>query len=160
MDHPLRPSDRSRRSSTNDFARALDELGRRYNGALLVVENNTAAGGAVATRLRDTHHYPALYTEPGVEIPGVRTTPKAKSAYVAQMKADLDDEMLRTPDERITRDMTNFIITERNSSSGYEKMAARAGTHDDLMMALLIANAHRRQALTIATRGATVIPAY
>ncbi len=150
MDDPLRAGDRQRRMGTHEFATALMELGSRYNQALLVVENNSAAGGAVATRLGLNDRYRALYCEAGADMAGARTTDRSKSAYVAAFKSDLADDTFTSYDERVPRDMANFIVLDRNTATGHERMAARPGTHDDLMMAVLIANAHRRHAFSTA----------
>lgn len=143
MDAPPYPASRDGRMNTDAFADKLAMLGRRYNNALLVVERNNTAGGAVLANLKNVHNYPNLYRD-GSD-PGFATRQDTKSPLLSALRWAMESGDFSTADERVPRQLSDFIVHER-TNSGYEKLGARTGSHDDLVMALALAHHGRSRA--------------
>lgn len=126
------------------FAEELARMGRRYNMALLAVERNNH-GHAVLYALEYSHHYPRLYrhrnafSKPasGTSDAGwpmnAQTKPQAISAFTQMLR----DAPAAFASPRLLEQCRSFAYDERG------EMAARPGTHDDLVMAAAIAYAVR-----------------
>ena len=123
------------------FATILEKLGRFYNEALIIPENN-AHGILTCTRLGKDFAYPRIYmvTEvdkltdrESVQI-GFRTTVKTKPLIIDQLRAAIRDGELELNDKTTIREMLSFVVTESGS------MEAEQGTHDDCVMALAMTN--------------------
>ncbi len=152
MDAPPHPQSRDRRLAPNEFARLLALYGERYNGASVLVERNGPGSGVLAG-LADVHRYPNLARNDGAT--GFRTTTSSKSALKSAFVQALDVGEFTTEDERLPRQMADFIVLETNAV--YEKVGARPGAHDDLIMAAMISEAARSQAIASAGRGPAVV---
>jgi hypothetical protein len=123
------------------FATILEKLGRFYNEALIIPENNSH-GILTCTRLGKDFAYPNVYmvtevdklTErESVQI-GFRTTVKTKPLIIDQLRAAIRDGELELNDKATIREMLSFIVTESGA------MEAEQGCHDDLVMALAMVN--------------------
>jgi len=123
------------------FATILDKLGRFYNEAFIIPENN-AHGILTCTRLGKDFAYPNIYlvtdvdklTErESVQI-GFRTTVKTKPLIIDQLRAAVRDGELELNDKTTIREMLSFIVTESGA------MEAEPGCHDDTVMALAMVN--------------------
>lgn len=153
MDAPPFAASRDGRMNPNEFARLVAQLGRRYGDALVLVELNGPGFGVLAA-LRDTHHYPNIGTTDGRD--GFRTNAASKSALVTQFRDSLDTEEFTTYDLRLPRQMSDFVVLERSST--YEKVGARKGAHDDLVMATMLANHARPAAQLMQNRAPLFTP--
>jgi hypothetical protein len=158
-DCPPSPSSRQGRMTTTTFPALLNKLGRRYNDAGVMVERNHP-GPAVIDALAHVHAYPQLLRFDG-DI-GIRTNVATKPVLQQQYRDALQTRDLATRDERIVKQMSNFIVLnpERQGSSGRklaEVCGARPGTHDDLLMADMICAFARSRALAMALQGPSVI---
>ena len=123
------------------FATVLEKLGRFYNEAFLIVENN-AHGILTCTRLGKDFAYPNIYmvtevdklTErESVQI-GFRTTVKTKPLIIDQLRASVRDGDIELNDKITIREMMSFIVTESGA------MEAEQGCHDDCVMSLAMVN--------------------
>lgn len=119
----------------------LDKLGRYYNEALIIPENN-AHGILTCARLGKDYAYPNVYmvtevdklTErESVQI-GFRTTVKTKPLIIDQLRAAIRDGELALNDKTTIREMLSFIVTESGS------LEAEPGCHDDCVMSLAMVN--------------------
>lgn len=166
MCNPAMRDSRQGRMDTTLYAARLAALGYAYNTAMIAVEVNGSAGGAVLSQLVNVHRYPNLYCHNpsdwfagNGDTAGFRTTPASKSALVTDFRSILEAREFSTYDERLPQQMADFIVYARNGVSGAEKLGARAGSHDDLMMAALVADHARIAALraSIGGRGVTTL---
>ena len=144
-DDPPHRTSREGRLDPVHFARLLAELAAGYNHALICVEAMGKSAGAVLNELEREHHYPNIFhedtgdmTNPYGKTPGVRMTPEMKSALVAQFSRAIDHESFRAADIRLPQQMADFVVLER-TPQGYEKLGARKGSHDDLLIATMLA---------------------
>lgn len=123
------------------FAYVLGSLGRRYNNALLIVENNNHGAGTITTLSRYMT-YPNLFQEVIVDKVtdkettrlGFNTNVKSKPLIVDKLRACLRKGEVDVVDKMTLDELTTYIITE----SG--KMEADSGSHDDTVIALCLAN--------------------
>lgn len=123
------------------FATVLEKLGRFYNEAFIIAENN-AHGILTCTRLGKDFAYPNIYmvTEvdkltdrESVQI-GFRTTVKTKPLIIDQLRAAVRDGDIELNDKITIREMMSFIVTESGA------MEAEQGCHDDCVMSLAMVN--------------------
>lgn len=123
-----------------DYADWAVSIATIYNRAQLCPEINVANGFIVAVNARRYYHWYYEDKRNQVEhIPGLRTTASSKERYIDSMNALLDREKIILHDEDTIDELKNFIkqIKERDGAKTV-KMAARAGHHDDTVMALAI----------------------
>jgi hypothetical protein len=132
---------RSNHYNPDYFATVLEKLGRFYNEAFIIAENN-AHGILTCTRLGKDFAYPNIYmvtevdklTErESVQI-GFRTTVKTKPLIIDQLRAAVRDGDIELNDKLTIREMMSFIVTESGA------MEAEQGCHDDCVMALAMVN--------------------
>lgn len=123
------------------FASVLYHLGRFYNDAMIVPENN-AHGLLTVTRLAKDLAYPNVYMTTALDTItdkesislGFRTTVKSKPLIIDQLRASVRDAALELNDKITIKEMLTYIVTESGS------MEAEVGCHDDCVMALALAN--------------------
>lgn len=123
------------------FADILYHLGKYYNTAKIIVENNSH-GILTCTRLGKDYAYENLYmttevdkvTERETTTFGFRTTVKTKPLVIDQLRAALRDNLLELHDKTTMREMLTYIVTESGA------MEAEQGCFDDCVMSLAIAN--------------------
>jgi len=124
------------------LADMLDEWGRKYNGALLVPENNTF-GYFVNTKLRDVLSYKRLYydknkgdpfnyipTDPS-ELPGFPTNQKTRVQILTKLEELIRNKSLKSHSRRLYDQLQAFVW------NGNKPMAGK-DSHDDLIMSLAI----------------------
>jgi hypothetical protein len=114
------------------------ELARAYNDALLVVERNNH--GAAVLALLEAQKYEPLYYQRGK--PGWLTTSVSRPDMLATLHAALAETPALFMSERLLRECRNFV---RQANGRGE---ARAGEHDDCVMAMAMALATRQEQLT------------
>lgn len=155
MCNPPYPASRQNRLTPNDFARVLTREAHYYNDALIMCESNEP-GGSILTSIKDVHNYPAEKIGRWEDKLGFRTHRASKVAAKTAFVQSVETRSFRTPDARVPKQMANMVVLNRNAL-GHESIGARQGTHDDLLMAAMIANIARSQALAAAMRGPAVI---
>jgi hypothetical protein len=122
-----------------ELARLVTELAAEYNQAWLVVERNNHGTGVLA--LAETAcKYPRIFKQGGQA--GWLTTSVSRPAVLGQLSAGLVEEPDRFQSRRLLGECRSFVRLKNGS------MGARAGTHDDRVMAMAIGLGARRQLLT------------
>ena len=121
-----------------ELARLVTTLAAEYNHAWLVVERNNHGSGVLA--LAETAcGYARIYRQGGQ--PGWLTTSVSRPAVLGRLDAGLVDQPDRFMSRRLLSECRSFV---RLPDSG---TGARAGTHDDRVMAMAIGLAARAELL-------------
>jgi hypothetical protein len=121
-----------------ELARLGVELAREYNRALLVVERNNH-GAAVLAYVETRERYERVYRQQGE--PGWLTTAASKPEIIARLRVLLSETPQRFMSRRLLAECRTFVADERG------RAAATAGAHDDLVMAMAIAQGARAELL-------------
>jgi hypothetical protein len=121
-----------------ELAGVSAELAREYGGASIAVERNNH-GAAVLAYLETSERYGRLYRQMGEA--GWLTTAASKPEMVARMGVLLGESAERFMSRRLLAECRTFVTDERG------RTAAAAGAHDDLVMAMAIAQAVRAELL-------------
>ena len=119
----------------------LDEWGRRYNNAFMIIENNEGAGTFVSIMLKNDYEYPNLFFDKTYskvtplgklnKEPGFRTTSKSRNLILDTMKLFLDNNLLTINDKATIEEFYTFIAING-------KYQADNGYHDDMVMSLAL----------------------
>jgi len=120
----------------SELARVTAELAREYGGALVAVERNNH-GAAVIAYLQTSEGYRRLYRQGG-EV-GWLTTSASKPEMVARLGVLLRESGLMFKSRRLLGECRTFVAGERGRTS------AASGSHDDLVMAMGVAQAVRAE---------------
>lgn len=127
------------------YANMLNQVGREFGNAMLVVENNNI-GYTVLDKLVE-HGYPNIYhsiksTHEYIEqhqaesisnsVAGFTTSSKTRPLIIAKLEEFLRNKLITTYSSRTSNEMKTFIWNNG-------KPQAMKGYHDDLIMALAIA---------------------
>jgi hypothetical protein len=121
-----------------ELAQLASGLAREYNCACLVVERNNHGAGVLAYLERPCG-YEHVYRQGGQ--PGWLTTSLSRPAAIGRLASALVDEPRRFMSRRFLAECRSFVRLA-NGGSG-----ARAGTHDDRVMAMAIGLAARQELL-------------
>jgi len=122
------------------FAEKLDEWGRRYNNALMVVEINNH-GLTTVTGLKQLM-YPSMYFRPSKfevmgspysEKLGWKTTKLTRPLLIDDLGQAMRDSDLVVHSKEILDEMTTFVYDSNNN------MDAASGFHDDCIISMGIA---------------------
>ncbi len=116
----------------------VEKLAHAYNDATLVIERNNH--GAAVLALLATRNYQPLYEQRGK--PGWLTTSVSRPDILAMLHAALAETPHLFMSERLLRECRNFVRVANG------RLEARAGEHDDCVMAMAIALAARQERLT------------
>jgi hypothetical protein len=127
-----------------ELARLVTELAGEYNGAWLVVERNNHGSGVLAL-VETSCGYKRIMRQGGQ--PGWLTTSLSRPAVLGQLGAALVDHPERFMSRKLLAECRSFVRLP-NGSSG-----ARAGTHDDRVMAMAVGLGARAQLLEGQRRG-------
>ena len=121
-----------------ELARLVTALAGEYNQAWLVVERNNHGSGVLA--LAETVcGYRKIYRQGGQ--PGWLTTSMSRPAALGRLDAGLVEQPERFQSRRLLGECRSFVRLPNGNS------AARAGTHDDRVMAMAIGLAARAELL-------------
>ena len=120
-----------------DLARVAAALAREYGEAVLAVERNNH-GAAVLAYLETSERYARVYRGDDGQA-GWLTTAVSKAGTVTRMERLLRDapELFRS--RRLLGECRSFVSGENG------RMAAARGSHDDLVMAMAVAQAVRAE---------------
>jgi hypothetical protein len=121
-----------------ELARLVTALGAEYNQAWLVVERNNHGTGVLAMA-ETVCGYRRIYRQGGQ--PGWLTTSLSRPAVLGQLGAGLVEQPERFQSRKLFGECRNFVRLA-NGSTG-----ARAGTHDDRVMAMAIGLGARAELL-------------
>ncbi len=122
-----------------ELARLIVALAAEYNQAWLVVERNNHGSGVLAL-VETVCGYAKIYRQSGQA--GWLTTSLSRPAMLGRLDAALVEQPERFQSRRLLAECRSFVRLP-NGGSG-----ARAGTHDDRVMAMAIALAARAELLT------------
>ena len=127
------------------YANMLNQVGREFGNAMMVVENNNI-GYTVLDKLLE-YEYPNLYhsiksTHEYIEqhqaevinnsVPGFTTSGKTRPLIIAKLEEFIRNKLITLYSSRTINEMKTFIWS-------HGKPQAMKGYHDDLIMALAIA---------------------
>jgi hypothetical protein len=121
-----------------ELARLVTELATEYNGAWLVVERNNHGSGVLAL-VETACGYRRIYRQSGQ--PGWLTTSLSRPAVLGQLGAGLVEHPDRFMSRRLLAECRSFVRLADGSTG------ARAGTHDDLVMAMAVGLGARAEML-------------
>lgn len=123
---------RDNQISTQVLPTYLYKTGQAYNNALILIETNDN-GQQVADILFYDLEYEETIFMFGNRQPGCRTTKASKRLGCSIFKDMIESQKLLIPDSDIISEITTFI--KQPNDKGY---AAESGSHDDLIMCLII----------------------
>jgi len=133
------------RPAPDMFANMLNQIGREFGNAMMVIENNSI-GYTVLDKLID-YAYPNIYysvksTHEYIEqhlaehrnsaVPGFTTSSKTRPLVVAKLEEFIRNKLITSYSSRLANELRTFIWTNG-------KPQALKGYNDDLVMALAIA---------------------
>jgi hypothetical protein len=121
-----------------ELARLVAEMATEYKNAWLVVERNNHGSGVLA-HLEAGCRYARIYRQDGQA--GWLTTSLSRPAALGRLDAALVEEPGRFMSKRLLSECRSFVRLP-NGGTG-----ARAGTHDDRVMAMAIGLAARGELL-------------
>jgi hypothetical protein len=121
-----------------ELARLITALAAEYNQAWLVVERNNHGSGVLAL-VETVCGYRKIYRQGGQ--PGWLTTSVSRPAALGRLDAALVEEPERFQSRRLLGECRSFVRTAAGKSG------ARAGTHDDRVMAMAIGLSARAELL-------------
>ena len=114
----------------------LNEWGKMYNSALIIVENNEGAGQSVVDQLKLDYEYENLWydkesqkSNKNKKYPGFRTTTKTRSQILKTLKLFIENDNLEVNDRETINEFFSFIHLNN-------KYQADDGAKDDLIMCL------------------------
>jgi hypothetical protein len=119
-----------------ELARAAVELAKEYGGAEIAVERNNH-GAAVLAYLETSERYARVWRARGASEVGWLTTASSKPEMVARMGTLLMERPEIFKSRRLLAECRTFVAGERG------KTGAASGAHDDLVMAMAVAQAVR-----------------
>jgi len=115
----------------------IDEWGREYNNAYLIIENNEGAGQSIADQMFQTYEYENLHFDKDVgrnkrkKYPGFRTTSKSRKQILQTLKLFIENDKLDVNDKKTINEFYQFILIN-------SKFQADDGAHDDMIMSLAL----------------------
>jgi hypothetical protein len=121
-----------------ELATFATSIAREYNDAWLVVERNNHGHGVLAM-MENVCHYARIYQH--LDGPGLLITSANKPALIGQLNAQMIDEPDLFRSRRLLAECRSFVRHPDGS------MGARAGTHDDRVMAMAVGLAARAELL-------------
>jgi hypothetical protein len=119
-----------------ELAKAAAELAKEYGDAEIAVERNNH-GGAVLAYLETSERYARVWRARGSSEPGWLTTASSKPEMVARIGTLLRERPEMFKSRRLLAECRTFVAGERG------KTGAASGAHDDLVMAMAVAQAVR-----------------
>lgn len=115
----------------------IDEWGKLYNNAYLVIENNEGAGQSIADQMYQSYEYENLHFDKDVgrnkrkRYPGFRTTSKTRKQVLQTLKLFIENDKLDVIDKPTINEFFQFVLIKN-------KFQADDGAKDDMIMALAL----------------------
>ena len=116
----------------------IDTLGRYYNEALIIVENNEGAGQSITDTLYNVYEYENLFRDKNINKPGFkkytgfRTTSKSRDVILKLFKLFVEENKLLINSEETLKQLYTFTLNKQG------KYQAEDGYKDDAIMSLAI----------------------
>jgi hypothetical protein len=120
------------------LAKAAVELAKEYGGAEIAVERNNH-GAAVLAYMETSEGYARVWRARGASEAGWLTTASSKPEMVARVGTLLMERPEMFKSRRLLAECRTFVAGERG------KTGAASGAHDDLVMAMAVAQAVREE---------------
>lgn len=134
----LQAMELQQRLRPSELAEVIVKLANEYNDALLVVERNNTGYGVLA-HLKDSVDNRRVYRQNGE--PGWYTCAESKEKALNRLNVLLSREPNRFMSRRFLGECRTFVNLENN------KVGAAGGAHDDLVMAMAVAQTVREEKL-------------
>ena len=110
------------------FPFVIDTIGKMFNDALVIVENNSIGNGVVLKLWGDIEYDNLYIDDKGI---GLRTNKATKKTGASQLREILENDILEINSFEAIRELSNFV---RKGTS----YAASPGNTDDISMSLVI----------------------
>ena len=117
----------------------LDTLGKVYNNALIIIENNEGSGQSISDTLWGVYEYENLYRDKNInnkvgfkKYTGFRTTPKSRGLILKLLKLFTEENKLIINSSETLKQLFTFTL---NKSGKY---IAESGYKDDSVMSMAI----------------------
>lgn len=121
-----------------NFAQILATVGKNYNTALIVVEDNGGYGTSVLERLIHDHNYENLFESSQGQNknpkPGIKTTLSNRPKFLETLQIRLINRSLAIRSQRFVKELKGFIWNSQT-----KRAEATKGFHDDAIMAMCLA---------------------
>lgn len=117
-----------------DLSKQIVDIGRSYNNAYMIVENNTF-GYEICRTLWNDYEYENMFREYGKRDYGINANKRSKEVSTSNLKTHIENEFLTVRDRRTYKELTGFIEL-KPGLYGCEGQ----GEHDDTVMALVWAS--------------------
>jgi len=121
-----------------NFAQIVSMMGRLYNNAQIIVEDNGGYGTSVLEKLQHEFAYDNLFeASQGTNKnpkPGIKTTHSNRPKFLELIQTRLVNKSIAVRSRRLVKELKGFIW---NSST--KRAEASKGFHDDAIMALCLA---------------------
>jgi hypothetical protein len=114
----------------DQFTGKINEIGRMYNDAYAIVENNTF-GSQICIDLWEEYEYENLFREYGKREHGVNANVRTKATSTSNLKTIMEEGYLKIYDEKTYKELTGFEEIKPNIYGCTGK------SHDDLVMSLV-----------------------
>ena len=128
----------SNRCPPYNFAQIVAMLGRTYNNALIVVEDNGGYGTSVIEKLQHEHFYDNLYEcaqgSNKNPKPGIKTTLSNRPKFLEMLQTRLINRSMAVRSRRMVKELKGFIWNAQT-----KRAEATKGFHDDAILALCLA---------------------
>tara|TARA_R110002110_G_scaffold117485_6_gene290479 strand:- start:3850 stop:5319 length:1470 start_codon:yes stop_codon:yes gene_type:complete len=121
----------SNKTSLSEFARAINDTGKDYNLAHVVVERN-GLGIPLIQELFERLEYENIWMDDKQEF-GFQMTTQTREKVLSFLEEALRSSRFRINSERTIDELNTFVITDTG------KIEADKGYHDDLVMSLALA---------------------
>jgi hypothetical protein len=109
----------------------LDNIGRAYNDAMIILENNEGAGTSVADLLYQVYEYENIFKENDKKWLGFRTTAGNRNKILTHLKLFIENSKLIIKDKDTIGQLFNFVQIKGKYQAGM-------GSNDDLVMSLAL----------------------
>ena len=113
------------------FTDKINEIGRLYNDAYVIVENNTF-GHQICIDLWEKHEYENLYRAYGKREHGVTANVRTKAESTSFLKMFLEEDYLTVYDDDTYKELQGFVEVKPNIYG-----CEGDKSHDDLVMAMV-----------------------
>jgi hypothetical protein len=133
----LQCAELQQRLRPSELARAAAELAREYNCAAIAVERNNH-GAAVLAYLESSERYERIWRARGCSEAGWLTTTASKPEMIARIGRMLTESPEIFASRRLLGECRTYVAGENG------RTAAAGGAHDDLVMAMAVAQAVRQ----------------
>lgn len=120
----------------HDFSQVVAMTGRMYNGALIIVESQSA-GLIVLDKLQHDFTYDNIFESTGggkTPTPGIKTSKGTRPKFLEAIQTRLINESIAVKSRRFVKELKGFIWNAQT-----RRAEATKGFHDDAIMAMCFA---------------------